>query len=300
MPALLVLLGPTGVGKTATALQLADALHCPIVNADSRQIYRDIPIGTAAPTTEEMQHARHYFVGMLNLDEYYSAARFEEDVMHLLPTLFEKHETVIMSGGSMLYIDAVCRGLDDIPTVADETRAFVRQLLETHGPEALLQQLSLLDPEYYNEVDRRNTQRVVHALEICLQTGRPFSAFRTHKVKKRPFDIIKIGLNRARPELFDRINRRTMAMMEQGLLEEVKRVMPFRHMPALNTVGYKELFHYLDGEWDLGFALARMQKNTRLYAKKQLTWFKRDADVHWFAPDAQDVILDFARAKGLL
>lgn len=300
MPTLLVLLGPTGVGKTATALRLADAFGCPIVNADSRQIYRGIPIGTAAPTQEELQHAKHYFVGMLDLDEYYSAARFEEDVMHLLPTLFKAHETVIMSGGSMLYIDAVCRGLDDIPTVADETRSFVRQELETRGLEALLQQLSLLDPDYYKEVDRRNTQRVVHALEICLQTGRPFSTFRTRSVKKRPFDIVKIGLNRERAELFDRINRRTMTMMEDGLLEEVKSVVPYRHMPALNTVGYKELFRYLDGEWDLDFALARMQKNTRLYAKKQLTWLKRDADVHWFSPEAKEEIMDFVREKGLL
>lgn len=295
MPTLIALLGPTGVGKTATALHLADRFQCPILNADSRQIYRDIPIGTAAPTPEELQRAKHYFVGELDIDDYFSAAKYEEAVMQLLPSLFQKHDVVVMSGGSMLYIDAVCKGLDDIPTVDEETRLFVRQQYEQNGLQPLLAQLQLLDPQYYAEVDLRNTQRVLHALEICLQTGRPFSAFRTRTVKQRPFRIVKIGLNRDRAELFDRINRRAELMLEDGLLEEVKRMFPHRTSPSLNTVGYKEMFRYLDGEWTLDFALARMQKNTRLYAKKQLTWFKRDADVHWYNPEAVEDIDRFLR-----
>ena len=282
-----VILGPTGVGKTAYALRQAERLGCPILNADSRQLYRQLPIGTAAPTAEEQARVRHYFVGTLDLEQTYSAAQYEADALALLDALFRDHDTVVLSGGSMLYIDAVCRGIDDIPTVQPETRLHLRQRLEAEGLEALLAELRLLDPVYYAECDRRNTQRVVHALEICYQTGRPFSAFRTGQVAQRPFRIEKIGLWRERPVLFDRINRRVDAMVEAGLIEEARSVLPFRHLNALNTVGYKELFQYFDGEWTLDFALEKIRRNTRVYAKKQLTWFKKDPDVRWVNLDEE-------------
>ena len=282
-----VILGPTGVGKTAYALRQAERLGCPILNADSRQLYRQLPIGTAAPTAEEQARVRHYFVGTLDLEQTYSAAQYEADALALLDALFCDHDTVVLSGGSMLYIDAVCRGIDDIPTVQPETRLHLRRRLEAEGLEALLAELRLLDPVYYAECDRRNTQRVVHALEICYQTGRPFSAFRTGQVAQRPFRIEKIGLWRERPVLFDRINRRVGAMVEAGLVEEARSVLPFRHLNALNTVGYKELFQYFDGEWTLDFALEKIRRNTRVYAKKQLTWFKKDPDVCWVNLDEE-------------
>lgn len=276
-----VIIGPTGIGKTAYALQVAEEYGCPILNADSRQIYKDIPIGTAAPTAEEMARVKHYFVGMLHLDEYYSAAQYEQDAINLLHKLFQKHDTIVMSGGSMMYIDAVCKGIDDIPTVDEETRSLLKQRYEEEGLEPLVEELRLLDPQYYNECDKRNPKRVVHALEICYMTGRTFSSFRVRKEVSRPFRIEKIGLQRPRPILFDRINRRVDAMMEQGLLEEVRRVLPYRECNSLNTVGYKELFKYLDGEWTLDFALDKIRRNSRVYAKKQMTWFKKDEDVQW-------------------
>ena len=282
-----VILGPTGVGKTAYALRQAERLGCPILNADSRQLYRQLPIGTAAPTAGEQARVRHYFVGTLDLEQTYSAAQYEADALALLDDLFRDHDTVVLSGGSMLYIDAVCRGIDDIPTVQPETRLHLRRRLEAEGLEALLAELRLLDPVYYAECDRRNTQRVVHALEICYQTGRPFSAFRTGQVAQRPFRIEKIGLWRERPVLFDRINRRVDAMVEAGLIEEARSVLPFRHLNALNTVGYKELFQYFDGQWTLDFALEKIRRNTRVYAKKQLTWFKKDPDVRWVNLDEE-------------
>lgn len=276
-----VIIGPTGIGKTAYALQVAEEYGCPILNADSRQIYKDIPIGTAAPTAEEMARVKHYFVGMLHLDEYYSAAQYEQDAMCLLGKLFQEHDTVVMSGGSMMYIDAVCKGIDDIPTVDEETRSLLKQRYEEEGLEPLVEELRLLDPQYYNECDKRNPKRVVHALEICYMTGRTFSSFRVRKKVSRPFHIEKIGLQRPRPVLFDRINHRVDVMMEQGLLEEVRRVLPYRECNSLNTVGYKELFKYLDGEWPLDFALDKIRRNSRVYAKKQMTWFKKDEEVRW-------------------
>lgn len=276
-----VIIGPTGIGKTAYALQVAEEHGCPILNADSRQIYKDIPIGTAAPTAEEMARVRHYFVGTLRLDQYYSAAQYEQEAMHLLEELFKQHDTVVLSGGSMMYVDAVCKGIDDIPTVDEETRSLLKQRYEQEGLEPLVEELRLLDPQYYNECDKRNPKRVVHALEICYMTGRPFSAFRVKKEVRRPFHVEKIGLQRPRPILFDRINRRVDLMMEHGLLEEAKRVLPYRTFNSLNTVGYKELFKYLDGEWTLDFALDKIRRNSRVYAKKQMTWFKKDPDVKW-------------------
>ena len=285
MKTLLVLTGPTAVGKTRVAIELARRFGSPVINADSRQVYRDLPIGTAAPTPEEQAEVRHYFVGTLGLADYYSAAQYEQDVLRLLPSLFEKRDVVVLSGGSMLYIDAVCRGLDDIPTIEAPVRMMMQQRLESEGLGALVEELRVLDPEYFAEVDRRNTRRVVHALEVIYQTGRKMSSFRRRNTQERPFRIVKIGLNRPRAELFERINARVGKMMEAGLWEEFMRVKDFRACNALNTVGYKELFHVLDGEWELPFALERMRKNTRVYAKKQLTWFQRDAEMHWLHPE---------------
>lgn len=280
-----VIIGPTGVGKTAYALQVADHYGCPILNADSRQLYRDIPVGTAAPTAEELARVKHYFVGTLALEEYYSAAQYEKDALTLLGRIFAEHDTCVMTGGSMMYIDAVCRGIDDIPTVDAETREMMRNRYEREGLGSLQAELRLLDPEYYAACDIRNPKRVVHALEICYMTGRTFTSFRTGRKAGRPFRIEKVGLWREREELYARINRRVGAMVEAGLIEEARRVYPYRDCNALNTVGYKELFRYFDGEWSLDFALDKIRRNTRVYSKKQMTWFKKDEDVKWLKAD---------------
>lgn len=282
-PTLVVLLGPTAVGKTALSLQLAQRLSCPIISADSRQIYKGISIGTAAPTPDELAQVKHCFVHQLELDAYYSAAQYETDVLRLLadaPRPFH-----LLSGGSMMYIDAVCNGIDDIPTVDADTRALLHHRLQTEGLAPLADELRLLDPEYYAVVDVKNPKRIVHALEICYMTGRTFTSFRRGAVKQRPFRIVKIGLNRSRANLFDRINLRVDQMMQAGLLDEVRRVYPLRHLNSLNTVGYKELFRVLDGEWELPMAVERIKKNTRVYAKKQLTWFSHDTAIHWLNLD---------------
>ena len=286
---LLVLLGPTGVGKTELSLRLAECLGSPIINADSRQIYKGIEIGTAAPTAEELARVKHFFVHTLQLDEYYSAAEYEKDVLQLLEDLFKEHENVILSGGSMMYIDAATKGIDDIPTVDEETRGLLKQRLETEGLDQLLAELRILDPDYYNIVDKKNHKRVVHALEICYMTGRSYTSFRTNSPKCRPFRIVKFGLRREREKLFDRINQRVDQMMRDGLMEEAKRVYPLKNLNSLNTVGYKELFKVLDDEWELPMAVERIKKNTRVYAKKQMTWYKHDADIHWLDADQMSV-----------
>lgn len=284
MNTLIVITGPTGVGKTATAIGIAQALSAEIISADSRQLYRDIPVVTAAPTAEQLALVPHHFVGTLGLDEYYSAAQFESDVLELLPRLFDKSPYAVMCGGSMLYIDAVCKGIDDIPTISDEVRRRVYAEYEQYGLEYMLNRLKQLDPEHYEVVDRCNYKRVVHAVEICLQAGVPYSRLRTNQAKPRPFRIIKIGLNLPREQLFERINKRVIDMIDGGLLDEARRVYPLRHLNSLNTVGLKELFAYFDGTMDYETAVARIQKNTRVYAKKQLTWYAKDTDMRWFAP----------------
>lgn len=272
---------------------MAEFFRTDILNADSRQLYRDIPIGTAAPTAEEMARVRHHFVGTLGLEDYYSAAQYEVDALKLLEELFAEKDVVIMSGGSMMYIDAVCNGIDDIPTIDDETREMMRQRYQNEGLEPLVKELRLLDPEYYEICDLRNPKRVVHALEICYMTGRTYTSYRVRTLKQRPFHIIKIGLNRDREELYARINGRVDKMVEQGLLEEARRVLPFRHCNSLNTVGYKELFNYFDGEWDLDFALEKIRRNSRVYSRKQVTWFKKDEQVKWFHPDHIEEITEY-------
>lgn len=288
---LVVITGPTGVGKSDTAVWLARELNAEIISADSRQLYRDIPIGTAAPTAEQMAEVKHHFVGTLSLEEYYSAAQFEDDVMQLLPQLFARSPYVVMCGGSMMYVDAVCKGIDNIPTISDEIRREVVERFERDGAEAMREELRRLDPVYYNQVDLKNHKRVIHAVEICLQAGRPYSELRTNSVKQRPFRIVKIGFNLPREQLFDRINRRVEKMIEAGLVDEARRFYPQRHLNSLNTVGYKELFAWMDGTMDYDTAVARIQKNTRVYAKKQLTWYAKDTDMHWFAPSDHQEIL---------
>lgn len=285
MNTLVVLLGPTGVGKTELSLRLAERWGCPIINADSRQIYQDIEIGTAAPTRADLERVKHYFVHTLRLDEYYSAAEYEKDVLQLLDQFFQEHEKVILSGGSMMYIDAVTKGIDDIPTVDDETRTMLKERFEEEGLEPLLAELKVLDPQYYEIVDKRNHKRVVHALEICYMTGKTYTSFRTNTLKKRPFNIVKFGLRRERENLFARINMRVEQMMRDGLLEEVRSVEHLKALNSLNTVGYKEMFKVLEGEWQLPMAVERMKKNTRVYAKKQMTWFKHDEEIHWLDAD---------------
>ena len=281
---LYVLLGPTAVGKTELALQMAEELGSPILNCDSRQIFRGMEIGTAAPTKAQQQRVRHYFVGTHDIGDYYSAAQYEQDVLSLIDELGSKHESLLLTGGSMMYLDAVCNGIDDIPSVDAEVRETLRHRLEGGEIDEMRNELRLLDPDYYHSADTRNPKRVVHALEVCYTSGRPYSSFLTKERKPRPFRIVKIGLRRERQELFERINRRVDMMMEDGLLDEVRRLYPLRKENALNTVGYKELFRYLDGEWELPFALEKIKKNTRDYAKKQMTWFAHDSEIQWFHP----------------
>ena len=283
---LIVITGPTGVGKTGKAIELAQSLGTEIVSADSRQLYRDIPIGTAAPTAEELAMVKHHFVGILGLEEYYSAAQFEVDALEVIKRIFAERDYAVMCGGSMLYVDAICRGIDDIPTISDEVRSRVAEMVATLSAEELSETLRSLDPAYHAIVDLNNTKRVAHAIEICLQAGVPYSTLRTGKAKPRDFEIVKIALNLPREELFDRINRRVDAMVEQGLEEEARRVYPLRHLNSLNTVGFKEMFAYFDGTMERGVAIERIKKNTRVYAKKQLTWFQRDTTVRWLHPSA--------------
>ena len=290
---LIVITGPTAVGKTALCLDIAQHFGIPIINADSRQIYKELKIGTASPTSEQLQLVPHYFVGSLSLTDYYSASLFEQQVLEILSRQFHEHDFALMAGGSMMYIDAVCDGIDDIPTVDDVTRETLKRRLAQEGLEALVEQLKELDPEYYEIVDRQNPRRVVHGLEICLMTGKTYTSFHKREKKERPFRIVKIGLNRPREELYDRINQRVDQMMQQGLLEEAKALYPMRQMNALNTVGYKELFDYLDGRWPLEEAVERIKGNTRRYARKQLTWYKKDPQIRWFHPDEKEQIISY-------
>lgn len=288
---LIVVTGPTGVGKTEATLRLAEHFGVPVINADSRQIFAEIPIGTAAPTAAQQARVHHYFVGNHHLDDYYSASLFEEDVLKIINEASSK--VSLLSGGSMMYIDAVCKGIDDIPTIRPEVRQEMMQLLESEGLEKMCELLHEWDPEHWAVVDRNNPRRVIHALEICKQTGRTYTSFRSNTIKERPFNIIKIGLNRDRETLYQRINQRVLQMIDDGMIEEAQRVYPKRTLNSLNTVGYKELFEYLDGLTTLDEAIFKIQSNTRRYARKQLTWYKRDAEMTWFSPDNIEEILNY-------
>lgn len=296
MKTLLLIVGPTGVGKTELSLRVAERYGCPIVNCDSRQVFRHIPIGTAAPTLEEQARVKHYFVATRELEDDYNAGQYERDAMELLETLFQTHEIVVMVGGSMLYADAVCKGLDDLPNVPTDIRQYVTtkgRMADGEGLKWLQNEVQRLDPEYWQIVDQQNPARLAHCVELCLATGRPYSELRTNTIKTRPFNIVKIGLDRPRAELYARINERVHQMMNEGLLEEAKTVYSKRNLNSLQTVGYKELFAYMDGEYDLDRTIELIQQNTRHYAKRQLTWFRRDTNIHWLnAKDAYEKNLD--------
>lgn len=294
---LLVVLGPTGVGKTEISLELAEHFQCPIISSDSRQFYKELKIGTAAPTDVQLKRVKHYFIATHSVVDEYSAGEYEQDVMSMLDQLFVKHDTVMLVGGSMMYIDAVCNGIDDVPTVDKQTRDFWLNTYAEKGLTYIQDELLRLDPKHYAEVDLKNYKRVLHALEICTIAGKPFSDIRTGLKKQRPFNIQKIGLNRPRPELYERINARVLEMMQEGLLDEAKQHFEYRHRNALNTVGYKELFAYMEGTWTLDFAVNMIQQNSRRYAKRQLTWFNRDKEINWFHPEDKDQIIDFLGTK---
>lgn len=295
MKTLIVIVGSTGVGKTALCLDVAELFDTAIVNADSRQMFKEIPIGTAAPTKDEQKRVKHYFVGNLSIEDYYNASMFENDVISLLERLFQEKDIVIMSGGSMMYVDAVCNGIDDIPTVKDDIRYAVKEAYDKNGLNALCKELENLDPEYYSIVDKNNPKRVIHAVEICLSTGKTYTSFRTNIKKERPFKIVKIGLIRERETLYERIDRRVDQMIDDGLLNEVQNLYPYRKLNALNTVGYKELFDYIDGKCTLDEAVFKIKCNTHKYCRKQLTWFKRDKETKWFSPDNVEEIINYIR-----
>ena len=275
------MLGPTAVGKTAWSLQVAEKLGCPVISADSRQIYKGMSIGTAAPTRAQLQRVEHHFVGFLSPEDYYSASEYEQHVLSLLGQLFRQHPVVILSGGSMMYIDAVCKGIDEIPTIDETLREELQRLYRKEGLDPIRQQLKILDPVFYDKVDLKNPKRVIHALEVCLMAGKPYSSLRTGPTKERPFRIVKVGFMRERGELYDRINRRVALMMEEGLLDEAKGFYPKRHLNSLNTVGYKELFDFFDGKCTLEFAIDKIKQHSRNYARKQLSWFRKDKEIHW-------------------
>ena len=309
MNSLIVITGPTGVGKTELCLQIAEHYGIDIINADSRQIFAEIPIGTAAPTAEQMQRVRHYFVGTHHIGDYYSASSYEQDVLKLVGEIEGQRTKVesessnthnpiaLLAGGSMMYIDAVCNGIDDIPNIREDIRNEMKRRLEDEGLDSLLEELSRLDPEHYAIVDRKNPRRILHALEICHQTGRTYTSFRTGEKRKRPFNIIKIGLNRDRDELYERINQRVLDMIGQGLEQEARAMLPYRELNALNTVGYKEMFQYFDGAIPLEEAVRQIQSNSRRYARKQLTWYKRDAEIMWFNPENVNEITNYIDSR---
>jgi tRNA dimethylallyltransferase len=292
MNTLFVILGPTGVGKTDLSIEVARMLGTSVISCDSRQIYRELSIGVASPSPEQLAAVKHYFIATRSVEEHYSAGQYELDALPIIESEIAANGCAVMVGGSMLYIDAICRGIDDIPTIDEELRRSVRRIYDEQGIEEVRRRLRLLDPQHYAEVDLRNVKRMLHALEVCYQTGQPFSKLRTGSVKRRSFDIVKIGLNCPREVLYDNIDRRVLKMIQQGLEREVRAVSDKRHLNALNTVGYKEMFAYLDGEYDLDRAIELIQRNTRHYAKKQLSWFKRYGDVQWFSPYDRQRILD--------
>lgn len=290
---LFVVVGPTGVGKTDISLKVARLLGCSIVSCDSRQMFREMKIGTAAPTEAQLLDTKHYFVGSRSIFEPYSAGQFEMDAIPVIETEIAQSGNALMTGGSMLYVDAVCKGIDDLPTIDAETRSEVADFYAKNGIEGIRRRLRLLDPEHYADVDLKNAKRMMHALEVIQMTGKKFSDLRTNRTKIRTFDIVKIGLNRPREELYERINKRVLQMIDDGLEQEAQSLYAYKNLNALNTVGYKELFNYFDGVWTRDHAIGMIQQNTRRYAKKQLSWFGRDKEIHWFCPDDERGILNF-------
>ena len=286
---LIVVIGPTAIGKTSLSIALANHLDCEIVSADSRQFFKEMYIGTAVPSKEELAQAPHHFIQHKSIIEPYSVGDFEKEALDIIDRLFQKNDFVILVGGSGLYVDAITKGLDTFPVVDPKIREELHIAYETKGIEHLQAQLKALDPEYYAKVDKQNTHRVMRALEICISSGQPYSSFTTATKKNRPFSIIKVGITADREVIYDRINQRVNLMVEQGLINEVKSLLPYKNLNALNTVGYKELFTHFDGEWELDFAISEIKKNTRRFAKRQLTWFRKDPEIKWF-PYSGDVM----------
>ncbi len=296
MKTLVVLLGPTGIGKTDLSINLARAFNSVIVSSDSRQVYKELKIGTAVPTEEQLSAVKHHFIGNKSIHDYYNVSMYEVEVLELLEKLFEEHDTVFLVGGSGMYIDVVCQGIDDLPTVDQELRQEIYERFQTQGLDQLRSELKLLDPEFYNQVDLNNGKRILKALEVCYQTGKPYSSFRTGEKKERPFNIVKVGLERDREELYERINLRVDLMVEEGLLDEVRTVHQFKHLNSLNTVGYKELFAAFDGEYDIETGIDLIKRNSRRYAKRQMTWFKRDESTAWFHPEREQQIVGYLQS----
>ncbi len=290
---LFVVLGPTGVGKTDISIEIAQRLSCSIISSDSRQIYKEMSIGTAKPSEEELQKVKHYFISTQSITEHYSSGQYELDAIPIIESEIERNGNALLVGGSMLYIDAVCKGIDDIPNIDPNVREEVSELYERVGLDGIRNQLKLLDPVHYREVDPVNAKRIKHALEVCLQTGKPFSNLRTGVAKKRNFNIIKIGLRREREELYEMINQRVLKMVEAGLIEEARNLYAYRNLNSLNTVGYKELFKYFENEWTLDYAINMIQQNTRRYAKKQMSWFNKDREIEWFHPEDKKAIHEY-------
>ena len=290
---LFVVLGPTGVGKTDISIEIAQRLSCSIISSDSRQIYKEMSIGTAKPSEEELQKVKHYFISTQSITEHYSSGQYELDAIPIIESEIERNGNALLVGGSMLYIDAVCKGIDDIPNIDPNVREEVSELYERVGLDGIRNQLKLLDPVHYIEVDPMNAKRIKHALEVCLQTGKPFSNLRTGIAKKRNFNIVKIGLRREREELYEMINRRVLKMVEAGLIEEARNLYAYRNLNSLNTVGYKELFKYFENEWTLDYAINMIQQNTRRYAKKQMSWFNKDREIEWFHPEDKKAIHEY-------
>lgn len=293
LKSLIILLGPTGVGKTNLSIEIAKHFATEIISCDSRQIYREMNIGTAVPDENTLKEVSHHLIHSHSIHDYYNASKYEIEVLEKLDILFEKFDVVLMTGGSMLYIDAVCKGIDDLPEVDAELRSSLIKRMNDEGIESLRAELRFLDPVYYEEVDLRNPKRILHALEICLMTGKPYSSFRTNQCKVRNFNIIKIGLNRERADLYNRINQRVDEMFSDGLVEEARKLYPFRHLNSLNTVGYRELFDYFDNGVSLEEAKEKIKANSRKYARKQLTWFRRDSSIKWFAPPIENEVISF-------
>ena len=296
-PTLIVLLGPTGVEKTELSLQIAEQFAAPVVSCDSRQFYKEMKIGTAAPTQEQLARVTHYFIATRSIKEEYNAGNYEEDAIRLLEKLFEKHKIVLLTGGSMMYIDAVCKGFDELPAVPAAVRSKWNKIYEEKGLEFIRQKLQEADPDYYSQVDIYNHKRIIHALEICEIAQMPYSHLRKKQEKQRPFNILKIGLNRPRAELYERINRRVDQMIQEGLENEARKLFAYRHLNALNTVGYKELFNYFCGHITHDEAISLIKQDTRRYAKRQLTWFNRDGAITWFHPEQKNEIIDFLKLK---
>ena len=294
---LIIILGPTAVGKTALSIHIAELLHTEILSADSRQFFKEMSIGTAKPSPEEMQGIKHHFIDFLSIEEDYNAGAYESAALDCLEKIFRQKDTAILTGGSGLYINAVCNGFDELPKTDEKVRADLIKKYRSDGIEALQKQLKILDPVYYDKADLNNPQRIIRALEVCLVSGRPYSNFRSGKQKPRNFNILKIGLERDRKELYQRIDERVDEMIKSGLEKEVRSLLPYLDKNALQTVGYKELFDYFEGKHDLRRAIELIKQNTRRFAKRQLTWFRKDKKIHWFHPNEKKAIIDLIKSN---